>query len=323
MIPMKKSKTAAVLGAGVIGLSTGVRLLESGWRVVIYAREQTQQTTSGVAAAFWFPYKVERGPRVTRWALATRTTYQKLAEHGVPGITPAPLHVLRRQRHLAMEEVPGVRAAPLATERLPPGFAQGLRFEVMRVETPLYLPWLQAEFVRLGGVVKHREVKQADELLQEHDFAVHCSGVHAGRLAADATTYPIRGQIIRVVRPAGLPDTVLLHEEGEETTYIVPRSRDCILGGTAQKEDWNLAPDEATAAGIFARCVALEPRLQGVIVLEHKVGLRPGRSTVRLELESRPGGKAILHHYGHGGAGYTLAWGAADEAVERAKEWLG
>ena len=51
-------------------------------------------------------------------------------------------------------------------------------------------------------------------------------------------------------------------------------------------------------------------------MIEHVVGLRPGRPEVRLE-ESEPGpsGTRILHDYGHGGAGITLAWGCAQDVV--------
>jgi D-amino-acid oxidase len=44
------------------------------------------------------------------------------------------------------------------------------------------------------------------------------------------------------------------------------------------------------------------------------VGLRPGRSAVRVEAEPRGDG-LVVHDYGHGGAGVTLSWGCAEEAV--------
>jgi D-amino-acid oxidase len=94
----------------------------------------------------------------------------------------------------------------------------------------------------------------------------------------------------------------------------VPRSQDIVLGGTAQEGDERLAPDQATAAAILERCARLEPRLRGAEVLEHKVGLRPGRPSVRLEAERRAGG-LLVHNYGHGGAGVTLSWGCADEVA--------
>ena len=44
--------------------------------------------------------------------------------------------------------------------------------------------------------------------------------------------------------------------------YIIPRSNDCILGGTADEGREDLAPDPATADAILERCVTLEPRLR-------------------------------------------------------------
>jgi D-amino-acid oxidase len=99
-------------------------------------------------------------------------------------------------------------------------------------------------------------------------------------------------------------------------TYIVPRSHDCILGGTDQEHDEHLEPDPDTAQAILERCVALEPRLAQARVLEHRVGLRPGRPTVRLEAERWPTRQMVVHNYGHGGAGVTLSWGCADVVAQ-------
>ena len=56
------------------------------------------------------------------------------------------------------------------------------------------------------------------------------------------------------------------------------------------------------------------PALRGAVPVGAKVGLRPFRKQVRLELELRTQGR-IVHCYGHGGAGYTLAWGCAEEVA--------
>jgi D-amino-acid oxidase len=57
------------------------------------------------------------------------------------------------------------------------------------------------------------------------------------------------------------------------------------------------------------------PALGDATVLEHLVGLRPGRPTVRLELDLK-GSTRVVHNYGHGGSGVTLGWGCAAEVVE-------
>jgi D-amino-acid oxidase len=46
-------------------------------------------------------------------------------------------------------------------------------------------------------------------------------------------------------------------------------------------------------------------------VVAHQVGLRPARSAVRLERDGD-----VIHCYGHGGAGVTLAYGCAQDVVE-------
>ena len=56
-------------------------------------------------------------------------------------------------------------------------------------------------------------------------------------------------------------------------------------------------------------------------LLREWVGLRPGRPSVRLEIEALtlPGDTAstqVLHCYGHGGAGITLHWGCAGEVAD-------
>ena len=57
-----------VVGCGVSGLSSGIRLLESGFDVRIVARELPPHTTSDVAAAIWYPYLAAPAERVMRWA---------------------------------------------------------------------------------------------------------------------------------------------------------------------------------------------------------------------------------------------------------------
>jgi D-amino-acid oxidase len=47
------------------------------------------------------------------------------------------------------------------------------------------------------------------------------------------------------------------------------------------------------------------------------VGLRPARPALRLEAE-RIGNATVIHNYGHGGAGFTLSWGCAEEARMKA-----
>lgn len=67
------------------------------------------------------------------------------------------------------------------------------------------------------------------------------------------------------------------------------------------------------AEALRDRCARIEPRLDRLPILEHRVGLRPTRPQIRLESAALPGGTSVIHNYGHGGAGVSLAWGCANE----------
>jgi D-amino-acid oxidase len=143
---------------------------------------------------------------------------------------------------------------------------------------------------------------------------VNCSGLGARELVGDSSMTPIRGQVVRVRNP-GIRSFLLDNANPAGVTYVVPRSSDCILGGTAEEDRWGTEPDPATARAILERCKEIEPRLDGAEVLEHRVGLRPGRAEVRLESEILENGVPCIHDYGHGGSGVTLSWGCAEETV--------
>jgi D-amino-acid oxidase len=95
----------------------------------------------------------------------------------------------------------------------------------------------------------------------------------------------------------------------------VPRSHDIVVGGTDDEGEWDRTPDPDVAKLILERAIALVPQLRRAAVVGHRVGLRPARPRVRLDVEARADGTRVVHCYGHGGAGVTLSWGCADEVA--------
>lgn len=308
-----------VIGCGVTGLTTAIRLREAGLQANIIAAEPPERTTSAVAAAIWYPYRAFPERDVLRWGRISYEVFGALAGNPRTGV------ILREGvelwRHPVADPwwasaVPGVRRC--GARELPPGYRDGHAFTVPVVEMPVYLRYLSRRFSGLGGTLARSLVKDMDDLRGEARVIVNCAGLGARKLVGDTSMRPIRGQILRVENH-GLERVLLDEEDPDGVTYIVPRSRDCVLGGTAEEDAWDTVPDPAIADAILARCSRLEPRLADARVLEHRVGLRPGRPAVRLEKDAS---LPLVHNYGHGGSGVTLSWGCAEEAVPLVRDAL-
>lgn len=304
-----------VVGCGVMGLSCGILLQEAGHNVVILARDLPPDTTSNVAAALWYPYKAYPETLVFGWGAVAYQEFAALAEHA-----PESGVVMREGREMFptpvddpwwRDAVPSFRRAE--AHELTTGYVDGYVFAAPIIDMSVYLAYLFQRFAAAGGLVEQQYVPDIETALHRAPLVINCAGLGARELVGDHSVFPIRGQIVRVSLPA---DTrFVLDDYGPNgVTYIIPRLHDCVLGGTADDGVSSLEPDPATAASIISRCAVHNSQLASSTVLGHRVGLRPGRPTVRLEAEQRPGG-LVIHNYGHGGAGVTLSWGCAAQVA--------
>ena len=304
-----------VVGAGVLGLTTAVRLAEAGHEVTVVARDGPLATTSAVAAALWFPYRVLPYDRVLAWSRQSYVTFSALAA-GAPesGVD------LCWGTELLRSDPPDPWWAPAVpdltvTRDVPPGYTCGWRFLAPVIDMPRYLPWLASRAVAAGATVAPSPVEFSDltSLADLGPVVVDCTGLGARDLVPDPTVTPVRGQVV-VVDQVGVDEWISDDLDAHTLTYVVPRQSDIVVGGTADEDAWDLTPDPHTAEAIVARASILVPALATAPIRAHKVGLRPTRPAVRLEAEHR-GPQTIIHNYGHGGAGVTLSWPCADEAV--------
>ncbi|MGW5429929.1 FAD-dependent oxidoreductase [Streptomyces sp. NPDC004059] len=295
-----------VVGSGVAGLTTAVVLAESGRRVRVWAREPAERTTSAVAGGLWWPYRIEPEPLVGAWALASLAAYEEMA--GRPDETGVRLvdgvHQGTRLDELGAwaGRVPGLRAV-----------ADGLAARLPVIDMPVHLAWLRERLAKAGGVIEAREV--TDLAAVPAPVVVNCTGLGARSLVPDPAVRPVRGQLVVVENPGVTTWFTAVDHSSAASTYFIPQPGGLLLGGTAEEDAWSLEPDPATAAAIVARCAAVRPELAQARVLDHRVGLRPAREAVRLERQPLPDGRTLVHNYGHGGAGITVAWGCAREAA--------
>ncbi|HEV7627013.1 MAG TPA: FAD-dependent oxidoreductase [Streptomyces sp.] len=107
----------------------------------------------------------------------------------------------------------------------------------------------------------------------------------------------------------------LLHAGRRRDHVRTPAAVRTVAGRHRRRGRGDMAPDATTTAAIIRRCARVHPALAEARVLEERVGLRPYRPRVRLETERLPDGALCVHNYGHGGAGVTVSWGCAVDAV--------
>ncbi|NYE37736.1 D-amino-acid oxidase [Nocardioides cavernae] len=297
-----RGRRVIVVGAGVVGLTCAVRLLEAGHRVDVVARDLPLETTSAVAAALWYPFGARAEDRVTSWSAAAYSAFADLAGDERTGVRMLTGTELLR----SPQPDPWWRDAVPSFDRetaLPPGYADGRTFSSPVVDMPVYLRWLVSRIEGLGGTLTRMNLSTLPE---DGSLVVNATGLGARHSGADPSVRPVRGQVV-VVEQVGLDRWTL---DGDGLTYIVPRIHEVVLGGTEVDGEWSRTPDPDVAEQVLHRATALVPALEGARVLRHKVGLRPARPEVRLE---RVGD--VVHCYGHGGAGVTLSWGCADDVV--------
>ncbi len=303
-----------VVGGGVIGLTTAIVLAESGRRVRVWTRDPAERTTSAVAGAMWWPYHIEPESLVGDWALESLVVYEELAawpeETGVRMVEG--VHGETGLDGLGSWAA-GVKGLRTATDAEYAGTGLWARLPLIDMST--HLPWLRSRLIRAGGHIERRTVADLAESAAEAPVVVNCTGLGARELVPDPLVRPVRGQLVVVENPGISTWLTSVDHSADASTYFFPQPGGLILGGTAEDDAWSLTPDPRTAEEIVARCAAVRPEIAGARVLDHRVGLRPARDTVRLERESLPGGGTVVHNYGHGGAGVTVAWGCAREAA--------
>lgn len=332
------SQRVLVVGAGVIGLTCAVRLAEAGYETHVLARDLPLETTSAVAGALWLPYRAEPLADVSRWALRSLEVLTGLAmvrgtgvllRTGVllqhePGRRPDWAVAMGSGRSAAglgdaVEGAVGRRLPELRAQHDPaPGYRHGWAMTVPLADTGLYLGYLVRRLAAAGGTLTRMPLTA----LPPRGVVVNATGARARSMAADPAVTPVRGQVLVLDNP-GVTQWLVDPEEVEgELTYVLPRSDDVVVGGTATEGDWNTRPDPVTAERMLTRAVELVPALRGTAVRSHRVGLRPARSTVRVESEARDDGH-LVHCYGHGGSGFTLSWGCADDVLTMVRQLPG
>lgn len=242
----------AVVGAGVIGLSTAWVLRERGYSVRVYAKNFSPHTTSDLAGAQWSPSAVTRGDtelEQRRFDDMLTRAYRRFAS-----LEGSEYGIFRRANYVAgdwggpLDHIPAGLIPPCQRLiRLPfRGTSHpGRLYQSFLIEPPIYLPKIWNTLREQGVTFEKRSFASLEELSTLEESAIfHCTGLGAKSIALDEAMLPIRGHLVHL-RPKPLP-YLLLHEG-----YVFPRHDAVVLGGTFEKGIADPTPDPVMAARVL------------------------------------------------------------------------
>jgi glycine/D-amino acid oxidase-like deaminating enzyme len=244
-------KRFAVIGAGVIGLSTAILLQRAGADVTLYARALPPDTTSNIAGGQWSPFSVFDPDALTpafraQFENAARIAFREFQHllgwrYGVHWIDN---FFINDQPIQLPDFVTTMRDVYPDVEELPPsahpfGTRFATRVSTMLIQPHIYLPALLWDFRAMGGRITIRHFTSVPDLLTLNERVIlNCTGLGARDLFADRGLIPIKGQL-HVLMPQPEVDYMLL----AGGLYMFPRSDGILLGGTFQRGVETLEPD--------------------------------------------------------------------------------
>ena len=314
---LRVTKTIAVIGAGVSGLTSAILLAEHGYRTAIFAEEIGLHTTSAAAGAIWYPYDAGPSASMIVWALESYRVLQDLTRDSRSGVSMIEQRVYSRAGEI---EIPGW-AEPLGARRfrtradIPAAFTSGFAIDVPLMDTTIYLDYLARRLAASGGETNAQaRFEKLEDVETQFDLIINCAGIGARTLVHDPDLEPHRGQVALVPK---MEIGCAIVCDDPPLMYAIPRTHDCVFGGTNDLSDDRVVDPEASVR-IVAECSRVL-EINKPDVLAERVGLRPfRRSGVRVERTELRDGRGVIHNYGHGGAGFTLSWGCAREVLRLA-----
>ena len=249
------SGPVAVLGSGVMGLSTARLAQEAGFPVTLYTAALPPDTTSNIAGGQFHPFSVFRDKEVTP---EFRTQFVRALDYSWRrfqimvgedyGVRWLPTYVESDSpEEKVIATFPPVNRM-LRTAEHPFPIDSMRRYDTMYVETGRYLRQMLADFQIAGGRIAIRKfATPADLATLPEGLIFNCTGLGSRDLFNDQDMHPARGQLA-ILEPQPEVQYAALGDFG----YMFPRPDGIILGGTFEVDEFDPTPQPADIARILA-----------------------------------------------------------------------
>ena len=279
------ARSAAVLGCGVVGLTTARQLQRRGFDVTIYAMSVPPNTTSNMSLAGWTPTSglVEANLRTTAWDEQFRKA-ATIAYRELQLLVGRGYGVSWLEGYSLNPSEPGLDAAasvPVRSPLLPDTLRTGAtvlgpgehpfptpyatRRSSLRIEPSIYLDALVRDVRVAGGAIVIRKFDNLRDIAQlEESVVVNCTGLGSGELFGDDEIMPVKGQLTHLMPQPEVDYSTF----GSATptaggfVHMQPRSDGIALGGTSVEGDWSLDIDEEARRRIVDAHVYLFARMR-------------------------------------------------------------
>ena len=241
------SGRVAVIGAGVMGLTTARLAQEAGYEVTIYTAALPPETTSNIAGGQWQPSGHYSSSAVTE---AWRDQFRRAADYswrrfqimvgddyGIHWLPTYDETGGQPQRPLLPTFPPINRM--LTRQEHPFPLENVARYDTLYVETGRFLRQLLRDVQIAGGkVAVRRFATPADIAALPERLVFNCTGLGSHALFGDRELRPVRGQLAIL-----LPQPEIHYAFTGRAGYMFPRPDGIVLGGTFEADNWSTTPD--------------------------------------------------------------------------------
>jgi D-amino-acid oxidase len=280
---------------------------------------------SCAACAIFLPYFQNTGQseeysrKIASWAKTSHLKLRELSEDAETGVSFCKGIELFASVTNVPTSLTSVFPDAVVTvnDRLPPDHRTVVEFETLVADSSRLLPWLIKRLNNKGVEFGNWHVSK-EKIVPDlrADIVVNCLGFGSREVFDDQELKAVRGQTILIDRPIG--DSAI----GGGEFCVYPRGDQTLIGSLWQDGDENILPDDSSYQVLLRTLQSWIRDVLPVLSINDLIdftpedclatvsGLRPVRRQVRLEFDEETN---VLHNYGHGGIGYSLAWGCSED----------